>query len=90
MTWPSRVRVKSQELSSHFESLICKLESMSSHTKLHVFDQDVKVAPGTTFKTERAIGAVHCKNEGMLLRLLGWRCIESAVFACPIHENDHR
>jgi len=39
---------------------------------------------------ERAIGAVHCKNEGMLFRLLRWRCIESAVFACPIHENDQR
>jgi len=29
--------VESQELSSHFESLLCKLESMSSHTKFHVF-----------------------------------------------------
>jgi len=26
MTWSSRVRVESQELSSHFESLVCKLE----------------------------------------------------------------
>jgi len=25
---------------------------------------------------------------GMLLQLLGWRCIESVLFACPIHEND--
>jgi len=32
-----RVRVESRELSSHFESLVCKLESMSSHTKFHVF-----------------------------------------------------
>ena len=39
MTWSSRVRVKSQELSSHFESLVCKLESMPSHTKFHVFLQ---------------------------------------------------
>jgi len=30
-------RVESQELSSHFESLFCKLESMSSHTNFHVF-----------------------------------------------------
>jgi len=33
----SRVRVESQELSSHFVSLVCKLESMSNHTKFHVF-----------------------------------------------------
>jgi len=25
MTWSSRVRVASQKLSSHFESLVCKL-----------------------------------------------------------------
>jgi len=37
MIWLSRVRVESLELSSHFESLVCKLESMSSHTKFHVF-----------------------------------------------------
>jgi len=36
-TWSCRVRVESQELSSHFESLVCNLESMSSHTKFHVF-----------------------------------------------------
>jgi len=30
-------RVESRELSSHFESLVCKLESMSSHTNFHVF-----------------------------------------------------
>jgi len=33
---------------------------------------------------ELAIGAVHSKNEGMLLQLLSWRCIESVVFACPL------
>ena len=33
MTWSSRIRVESQELSSRFESLVCKLESMSSHRK---------------------------------------------------------
>jgi len=37
ITWSSRVRVDSRELSSHLESLVCKLESMSSHTKFHVF-----------------------------------------------------
>jgi len=30
MTRSSQVRVESQNLSSHFESLVCKLESMSS------------------------------------------------------------
>ena len=30
-------RVESRELSSHFESLVYKLVSMSSHTKFHVF-----------------------------------------------------
>jgi len=34
---PGRVRVESEELSSHFESLVCKLESMSSHTNFHIF-----------------------------------------------------
>ena len=29
---------------------------------------------------ECAIGAVHCKNEGMLLEPFSWRCIESVVF----------
>jgi len=24
----------------------------------------------------------------ILLKPLGWRCDESVVFACPIHEND--
>ena len=27
-------------------------------------------------QTDRAMGAVHCKNEGMLLQPLIWRCIE--------------
>jgi len=36
MTWSSRVRVESCELSSHFESLVCKFESTSSCTKFHV------------------------------------------------------
>jgi len=37
MTWSCRVSVESQELLSRFESLVCKLESMSSHTKFRVF-----------------------------------------------------
>ena len=36
-TWSSQVRVESQELSSHFESLVCKLNSMSSQMKFHIF-----------------------------------------------------
>jgi len=48
MTWSSRVRVESHELSSHFESLVCNLESLSSHTKFHVFSTTLffhEVAP---------------------------------------------
>jgi len=37
MTWLCQVRVESQKLSSHFESLVCKLKSMSSHMKFHIF-----------------------------------------------------
>jgi len=33
----SRVRLESQELSSHLESLVCELESMSSQMKFHIF-----------------------------------------------------
>jgi len=36
-SWIGRVRVEPQKLSSHFESLVCKLESMSSHMKFHIF-----------------------------------------------------
>jgi len=36
-SWLGRVRVKSQKLSSHLESLVCKFESMSSHMKFHIF-----------------------------------------------------
>ena len=39
---------------------------------------------------ERAMGAVHCKHQGMLLQLLRGCCNESVVFVCPIHENDQR
>jgi len=28
---------------------------------------------------ENAIGAVHCKTEGMMLQSLSWRCIETAI-----------
>jgi len=37
MTWSSRVRVESHKWSSHFESLVYKLESMSSHTDFKLF-----------------------------------------------------
>jgi len=45
MTWSSR------ELSSNFESLICKLESTSSHTKSHVISTFFcyKMAPDKFF-----------------------------------------
>jgi len=33
---------------------------------------------------ERAIGAVRCKDVGMLLQLLACRCIENVVFTCPL------
>jgi len=35
---------------------------------------------------ERAIGAVRCKNEGMLLQPLRWRCVECVIH----HEQDVR
>jgi len=35
---------------------------------------------------ERAIGAVHCKEEGMLLQPVRWRCVERAIH----HERDVR
>jgi len=37
MTWSRRVRVETQELSSYFESLVCKLESMSSQMTFQIF-----------------------------------------------------
>jgi len=37
MTWTSRVRVESQELYSHFVSMVCKTKSMSSQMKFHIF-----------------------------------------------------
>jgi len=36
-SWLGRVRVESQKLSSHVESLFCKLELMSSYMKFHIF-----------------------------------------------------
>jgi len=35
------------------------------------------------------MGAVHCKNEGMLLEPFTWCCIESVIFICSIHANNH-
>ena len=37
MSWSSPVGVESQEMSSHFEALICKHESMSSQPKFNIF-----------------------------------------------------
>ena len=42
-SWIGRVKVKSQELSSHYESSVCKLESMSSHMTFLFFSY--KMAP---------------------------------------------
>jgi len=52
------------------------------------FDQDVKVVPGTTFTKRTCNRCWSLQKRGMLLQNLGWRCIESVVFACPMHEND--
>jgi len=54
------------------------------------FTQGVKVVSGKHSQKERAVGAVHCKNEGMRLQPHGWRWIESVVVVRPIHENDQR
>jgi len=37
MAWLSRVSSESKKLSTHFESLVCKLESLSSQVKFHIF-----------------------------------------------------
>jgi len=37
---------------------------------------------------ERAIGVVHCKNEGILFEPLSWRCIECVAFISSVHEID--
>jgi len=42
-------------------------------------DQGVKVVTCETFTKKRAVSAVRCKKEGMLLQPLGWRCAECAV-----------
>jgi len=54
------------------------------------FDQDVKLVPGTTFTKGTWNRCGLLKKRGMLLQPLGWRCIESVVFACPTHENYQR
>ena len=54
---------------------------------LKTFWRRFRVRPS---QKECAIGAVHSKKEGMLLQPVRWRCIESVIFACPIHENDQR
>ena len=54
------------------------------------FGQDVKIVPGTTITNRTCNRCGLLKIRGMLLQTLGWRCIESVVFGCPIHENDQR
>jgi len=48
MVWSSRVSVEphSQELSSHFELLAFKLESVSSQLKLNIFQKFFKLHSG--------------------------------------------
>jgi len=41
MAWSSRVKDESQELSNHFESLFCKLDSVSNQMKFHIFSVTV-------------------------------------------------
>jgi len=48
------------------------------------FDQDVKVVPGATFTKRTCNGCGSLQKRGMLLPLLGWRCIDSVVFVWPI------
>jgi len=39
---------------------------------------------------ERAIDAVHCKKEGMLLQPLSWCCVESAIHPKhDVHKEQH-
>ena len=38
-------------------------------------DQDVEVVPGAAFTKKRAIGAVRCKKEWMLLQALWWHAL---------------
>jgi len=49
-------------------------------------DQDVKVVPGAAFTKRTWDRAVRCKKEGMLLQLLGWRCVGCVIH----HERDVR
>ena len=49
-------------------------------------DQDVKVVPGADFTKKRAIGAVRCKKEKMLLQPLRLRWVECVIQ----HERDVR
>jgi len=49
-------------------------------------DQDVKVVRSSGFTQKRAIGAVRCKKEGMLLQPLQWCCVDCVIH----HERDVR
>jgi len=60
-------------------------------TKKWCFDQDLKMVPALQVQPsqkERAIGVVHCKNEGILFEPLSWRCIECVAFISSVHEID--
>ena len=47
-------------------------------------DQDVNVVSGADFTKKCAIGAVRCKKDRMLLKPLGYRCVECVIH----HERD--
>jgi len=78
-------------LGATIDSFAHLLLGLSNITTKWCFDQDVKVVHQVQPSQKgRAIRAVHCKNEEMLLQLLGWRFIGSVLIACPIEENDQR
>jgi len=77
MTWSSRVGVESRELSSHFESLVCNLESMSGHTKFHVFSTSFfcyEMAP------DKVENCAQCYFNKFHCRLFIYKFIEIAFY----------
>ena len=82
----SRVRVESQELSSHFESLVCKFESMSSQKKFSMFPMfsTAKWRP-TSYKlaNSKLRSASQCCFSIFVTRLLNLKYLVKAV--CSFH-----
>jgi len=73
---------------------LCTCYSAFPVTTKWCFNPHVKMVPGTTFTKQTCNRYGLLEIRGMLLQPLhwkcGWRCIESVVFACPMHENDQR